>query len=76
MLTNGPGTFPLERLLALFQCTTSVLEEDFSLNERKNLRKWFWVDVRCVIATFCNAIQTSSVRVEIVPWRGQCGTGL
>jgi origin recognition complex subunit 5 len=24
MLLKGPGTFPLERLLAIFQCITSV----------------------------------------------------
>lgn len=28
MLMKGPGTFPLERLLAIFQCITSVSEDD------------------------------------------------
>jgi origin recognition complex subunit 5 len=27
MLLKGPGTFPLERLLAIFQCITSVSED-------------------------------------------------
>jgi len=27
MLMKGPGTFPLERLLAIFQCITSVSED-------------------------------------------------
>lgn len=26
LLMKGPGTFPLERLLAIFQCITSVVE--------------------------------------------------
>ena len=30
MLMKGPGTFPLERLLAIFQCITSVSEDDLS----------------------------------------------
>ncbi|EPS57638.1 hypothetical protein M569_17179, partial [Genlisea aurea] len=29
-LMKGPGTFPLERLLAIYQCITSVLENDES----------------------------------------------
>lgn len=32
LLLKGPGTFPLERLLAIFQCITSMSEED-SLDE-------------------------------------------
>jgi origin recognition complex subunit 5 len=27
LLMKGPGTFPLERLLAIFQCITSVTED-------------------------------------------------
>lgn len=27
LLMKGPGTFPLERLLAIFQCITSVAED-------------------------------------------------
>lgn len=30
MLMKGPGTFPLERLLAIFQCITSVSEDTLS----------------------------------------------
>ncbi|KAJ3669823.1 hypothetical protein LUZ60_010147 [Juncus effusus] len=38
LLTKGPGTFPLERLLAIFQCITSVLEDYSSLNEKQTLK--------------------------------------
>lgn len=33
LLMKGPGTFPLERLLAIFQCITSVAE--YSLEEEE-----------------------------------------
>ena len=33
LLMKGPGTFPLERLLAIFQCITSV--EEYTLEEEE-----------------------------------------
>jgi hypothetical protein len=72
MLTKGHGIFSLERLLTIFQCITSVLEEDFTLNEGNPPENGFGLmsDVLLQVSTLC-AIQTSSVRVEIVPWRDQ-----
>lgn len=58
MLTKGPGTFPLERLLAIFQCITSVLEEeDPSLNEEKSLENGIGLmsDVLLQLSTLCNS---------------------
>lgn len=57
MLTKGPGTFPLERLLAIFQCITSVLEEDSSLNEGITLENGFGLmsDVLLQLSTLCNS---------------------
>ncbi|KAJ4760074.1 Origin recognition complex subunit 5 [Rhynchospora pubera] len=57
MLTKGPGTFPLERLLAIFQCITSVLEEDCPLNEGKPLENGIGMmsDVLLQLSTLCNS---------------------
>lgn len=36
LLMKGPGTFPLERLLAIFQCITSVAEGSIDEEEQEN----------------------------------------
>ncbi|KAM6584792.1 hypothetical protein CsatB_011794 [Cannabis sativa] len=36
LMMKGPGTFPLERLLAIFQCITSVAEGSFEEEEQEN----------------------------------------
>ncbi|XP_062090356.1 origin of replication complex subunit 5 [Humulus lupulus] len=36
LLMKGPGTFPLERLLAIFQCITSVAEGSLEEEEQEN----------------------------------------
>lgn len=36
LLMKGPGTFPLERLLAIFQCITSVAEGSLDEEEHGN----------------------------------------
>lgn len=36
LLVKGPGTFPLERLLAIYQCITSVAEDFTDEGELKN----------------------------------------
>uniref|UniRef100_A0A803NXF5 Origin recognition complex subunit 5 n=1 Tax=Cannabis sativa TaxID=3483 RepID=A0A803NXF5_CANSA len=36
LMMKGPGTFPLERLLAIFQCITSVAEGSFEEEEPEN----------------------------------------
>lgn len=36
LLMKGPGTFPLERLLAIFQCLVSVAEEPSDEEEQNN----------------------------------------
>ncbi|KAG7994464.1 hypothetical protein I3843_01G058700 [Carya illinoinensis] len=36
LLMKGPGTFPLERLLAIFQCITSVAEGSVDEEEQEN----------------------------------------
>lgn len=36
LLMKGPGTFPLERLLAIFQCITSVAQVSIDEDEREN----------------------------------------
>lgn len=61
MLTKGPGSFPLERLLAIFQCITSVGE---GILEEKQLEDGMEVesgnvglmsDVLLQLSTLCNA---------------------
>jgi origin recognition complex subunit 5 len=34
LLMKGPGTFPMERLLAIFQCITSVAEDQLDDEEQ------------------------------------------
>lgn len=62
MLTKGTGTFPLERLLAIFQCITSVAE--VSLDEEQDGNLEFRVedgvsglmsDVLLQLSSLCNA---------------------
>ncbi|RWW33589.1 hypothetical protein BHE74_00032954 [Ensete ventricosum] len=61
ILMKGPGTFPLERLLAIFQCITSVMDcsveeeqfEDGVLAEGSNV--WLMSDALLQLSTLCNA---------------------
>lgn len=62
LLMKGPGTFPLERLLAIFQCITSVAEG--SLEEEEEGNDWLGVqdgddslmsDVLLQLSSLCNA---------------------
>ncbi|OVA19948.1 Origin recognition complex [Macleaya cordata] len=66
LLMKGPGTFPLERLLAIFQCITSVAE--FSLEEEQQVDdsvlgmaeggggdNGLMSDVLLQLSTLCNA---------------------
>ncbi|XP_019181735.1 PREDICTED: origin of replication complex subunit 5-like isoform X2 [Ipomoea nil] len=55
---KGPGTFPLERLLAIFQCITSVSE--YSTDEeaetgRNNNNNGLMCDVLLQLSSLCNA---------------------
>lgn len=58
---KGPGTFPLERLLAIFQCITSVAEtslEDEQGNvvmESQNEDSELMSDVLLQLSSLCNA---------------------
>lgn len=36
LLMKGPGTFPLERLLAIFQCIVSVAEDPSDEEDQRN----------------------------------------
>ncbi|THU46786.1 hypothetical protein C4D60_Mb09t08550 [Musa balbisiana] len=61
VLMKGPGTFPLERLLAIFQCITSVMDcsveedqfEDGVLTEGSYV--WLMSDALLQLSTLCNA---------------------
>ncbi|KAK9159687.1 hypothetical protein Syun_006028 [Stephania yunnanensis] len=63
LLMKGPGTFPLERLLAIFQCITSVMED--SLDEgvqesgsdlgAEGGNSELMSDVLLQLSTLCNA---------------------
>ena len=62
LLMKGPGTFPLERLLAIFQCITSVaessLDEDQQNNEglgAGNGDSGLMSDVLLQLSSLCNA---------------------
>lgn len=62
LLMKGPGTFPLERLLAIFQCLTSVVEsslgEDQQINEglgAGNGDSGLMSDVLLQLSSLCNA---------------------
>ena len=58
---KGPGTFPLERLLAIFQCITSVAEtslEDVQgdvVMESRNEDSELMSDVLLQLSSLCNA---------------------
>lgn len=61
MLLKGPGTFPLERLLAIFQCITLVSEDnlgdvecpDSMMNESRITG--LMSDVLLQLSTLCNS---------------------
>lgn len=62
LLNKGPGTFPLERLLAIFQCITSVA--DYSLDEEEqgntglggeNEGSGLMSDILLQLSSLCNA---------------------
>ncbi|VFR03679.1 unnamed protein product [Cuscuta campestris] len=53
-LMKGPGTFPLERLLAIFQCITSIDEEE-EATEGKRLENGLTSDVLLQLSSLCNA---------------------
>nr|CAD1828207.1 unnamed protein product [Ananas comosus var. bracteatus] len=61
ILIKGPGTFPLERLLAIFQCITSLSEEaleEEQLQEGKGIENatvGLMSDVLLQLSTLCNA---------------------
>ncbi|GJN23246.1 hypothetical protein PR202_gb10878 [Eleusine coracana subsp. coracana] len=61
MLMKGPGTFPLERLLAIFQCITSVSEDTLSDVECPNSIMngsgvaGLMSDVLLQLSTLCNS---------------------
>lgn len=61
LLMKGPGTFPLERLLAIFQCITSVAEislEDAQGNvamDSQNEDSELMSDVLLQLSSLCNA---------------------
>ncbi|CAN6441633.1 unnamed protein product [Victoria cruziana] len=52
VLMKGPGTFPLERLLAIFQCITSVAEDPEDTNMQDNV---LTSDMLLQLSTLCNA---------------------
>ncbi|KAL5713579.1 Origin recognition complex subunit 5 [Ranunculus cassubicifolius] len=51
LMLKGPGSFPLERLLAIFQCITSVSEELGEEVEESGLMS----DVLLQLSTLCNS---------------------
>ncbi|RZC79213.1 hypothetical protein C5167_003419 [Papaver somniferum] len=61
LIMKGPGTFPLERLLAIFQCISSVAE--FSLENEQQVEDeivsggdtGIMSDVLLQLSTLCNA---------------------
>lgn len=60
LLMKGPGTFPLERLLAIFQCITSLAED--SLDEEESHEETIeggssglMSDVLLQLSSLCNA---------------------
>ncbi|KAF3779025.1 Origin of replication complex subunit 5 [Nymphaea thermarum] len=52
VLMKGPGTFPLERLLAIFQCITSVAENPEDTDTQGSV---LTSDVLLQLSTLCNA---------------------
>lgn len=63
VLIKGPGTFPLERLLAIFQCLTTVSEcsfdedqqSDEKLKDKDLANNELMSDVLLQLSTLCNA---------------------
>lgn len=62
LLMRGPGTFPLERLLAIFQCITSLaeglLEEEEQGNDGLGVQGYdnsLMSDVLLQLSSLCNA---------------------
>lgn len=62
LLMKGPGTFPLERLIAIFQCIVSVAEDPADEDEQKNEELGaqcgsgsLMSDVLLQLSTLCNA---------------------
>uniref|UniRef100_A0A7N0TH44 Origin recognition complex subunit 5 n=1 Tax=Kalanchoe fedtschenkoi TaxID=63787 RepID=A0A7N0TH44_KALFE len=61
LLLKGPGTFPLERLLAIFQCITSMSEDSLNEDQDENIRfeagadSRLMADVLLQLSSLCNA---------------------
>nr|GLL19698.1 origin of replication complex subunit 5-like isoform X1 [Ipomoea trifida]GMC63238.1 origin of replication complex subunit 5 [Ipomoea batatas] len=59
LVMKGPGTFPLERLLAIFQCITSVSEystdEEAEAGGNNNNNNGLMCDVLLQLSSLCNA---------------------
>lgn len=60
LLMKGPGTFPLERLLAIFQCITSLAEDSLAEEESHELTveggsRGLMSDVLLQLSSLCNA---------------------
>ncbi|KAJ7951155.1 origin of replication complex subunit 5 [Quillaja saponaria] len=62
LLMKGPGTFPLERLLAIFQCITSVAEDSIDEEGERNYELGvqegdggLMSDVPLQLSSLCNA---------------------
>lgn len=61
MLMKGPGSFPLERLLAIFQCITSVADDSFEEEIQEEGifagvgKIGLMSDVLLQLSTLCNA---------------------
>lgn len=62
LLMKGPGTFPLERLIAIFQCIVSVAEEPYDEEEPNNnelgaecINGSLISDVLLQLSSLCNA---------------------
>jgi len=62
LLMKGPGTFPLERLIAIFQCIVSVAEDPADEDEQNNEKLGaqcgsgsLMSDVLLQLSTLCNA---------------------
>ncbi|KAF2282603.1 hypothetical protein GH714_043232 [Hevea brasiliensis] len=61
LLMKGPGTFPLERLLAIFQCISSVVEGPLDEENENDVLRFesgdsgFMSDVLMQLSSLCNA---------------------
>lgn len=61
LLMKGPGTFPLERLIAIFQCIVSVAEDPYDEDQNNNelgaecSYGSLISDVLLQLSTLCNA---------------------